>query len=298
MSEAMFKLAYGGEAVRNGEMDVADLAPALLGVAQLLKAAGRALDGDDAEIGVRVKATREGSFEVWLNIIVNDAKVAWEFWKSTDVQAAANLLQILGFTGVGGVIGALRLIKGRRLRRIRADADRVVFELDGDEFEVPEPVARLVLDDAVRSALQTVVSDPLEKEGIDTLSVGDAKTETVIAKDEIEYFKVQTISPDDEFVSKYEKAFTIVSLSFKSGQKWRLNDGRANVPVSVSDQRFLERVDAGIESFAKNDMLICEVLERSRRTSSGFRSDYEIVRVIEHRHYQPPPPLFAGAHHG
>lgn len=293
----MFKLAYGGDALRNGEMDVADLAPALLGVAQLLKAAGRALDGDDAEIGVRVKSTREGSFEVWLNIVVNDAKIAWEFWKSPDTQAAASLLALLGVTAPGA-IGVLHKLKGRRPRRVRTDADRAVFEVDGDEYEVPEPVARLVLDSAVRAALEKVVADPLEKDGIDTITIGDAKTQLSIGKREAAYFRTVSIGAEDEFVGKYIKAFTIVSLSFKAGQKWRLNNGQSVVSVSVSDQDFLDRVDVGSETFAKNDMLVCEVLERSQRTASGFRSDYEIVRVIEHRHYQPPPPLFAGGHQG
>jgi hypothetical protein len=35
VSEAVFKLTYDGEALRDGEMDVADLAPALLGIGEL-----------------------------------------------------------------------------------------------------------------------------------------------------------------------------------------------------------------------------------------------------------------------
>jgi hypothetical protein len=297
MSEAVFRLAYDGEAVAEGEMDAADLASALLGVAQLLKCAGRVLEGPDAEIGVRVKETRPGSFEVLLNLVVQDAGISWAFWKSPDVQAAVGLLNLIGINGVvigGGLIGLVRWLKGRTPRRVRTHADIVVFEVDGDEYEVLEPVARLVADAPVRAALAKVVADPLEREGISSVSLGDADTAQTIRKEEAPYFAAIAGSESDEFISRYTKAFTIVTLSFKSGQKWRLNDGHSNPLVAVSDPDFLAKVDAGAESFAKGDMLVCDVVETSRRTANGFRSEYEIERVREHRKYQPPSSLFGG----
>ena len=294
MSEATFRLAYDGDAVRDGEMEITDLAPALLGLAQLLKAAGRVLEGDDAEIGVRVKATREGSFDVWLNLIVNDAHAAWKFWRAPETQAAVSLLEFMGFSGTAayGVVQVVRRLKGRLPRRVRTGADTVILEVDGDAFEVPEPVARLALDPPVRAALEKVVTEPLGKEGIDRVSLGDVGVGPTIEKAEAEYFRAIGTAGDDEFASRYTKAFTIVALSFKTGQKWRLNDGRSSPLVTVSDESFIAKVDAGEESFTKGDMLICEVVESSHRTATGFKSEYEIVRVVEHRKFQPPTSFF------
>jgi hypothetical protein len=59
----------------------------------------------------------------------------------------------------------------------------------------------------------------------------------------------------------------------------------------MSDADFQARVDASQEAFAKGDLLVCEVVETSRRTATGFRSDYEIVRVKEHRRALADPGL-------
>jgi hypothetical protein len=294
MSEAVFRLAYDGYAVSEGEMDVADLAPALLGLAQLLKAAGRVVDGDGAEISVRVKSTQHACFEVWLTVVVDSAKAGWSFLKTPDGQAAATLVQVLGLSGLGlggGAIALVRKLKGRRPERVSVSGDTVKLQIDGDEFEVPDAVARVALDPGVRAALEKVVAEPLEKEGIASVTLGEATSGQTIDKAEGGYFRAVAAATTDEFTSRYTKAFSIVTLSFKSGQKWRLNDGRANPLVTVSDADFQAKVDAGLESFAKGDILVCEVIERASRTATGFKAEYEIVRVVEHRKVQPPTGL-------
>lgn len=299
MSEAVFRLAYEGEAVADGEMNVADLAPALLGMAQLLKAAGRVIDGEEAEISVRVKSTQNACFEVILSLAVDGATNAWTFLKTPDGQAAATLLQLLGFTAggfAGGTVGIVRWMKGRRPERVAVGGDTVRLTIDGDEIEVPDKLARLALDPAVRGALEKIVTEPLEKEGIESVTLGDAGSGQTVRKAEGPYFRAMPGGASDEFRSEYRKAFSIVSLSFKPGQKWRLNDGRSNPLVTMSDADFQAKVDAGLESFAKGDILVCDVIERAERTASGFKAEYEIVKVAEHRKVQPPTSMFdAGA---
>lgn len=51
MSEARFSLIFRGLAVDNGEIDVHDLAPALLAVGDLLQAANQAINGEQAAVG-------------------------------------------------------------------------------------------------------------------------------------------------------------------------------------------------------------------------------------------------------
>ena len=298
MSEAAFKLAYDGDAVANGEMDVADLAPALLGMAQLLKAAGRVVEGDSAQISVRVKTTRDACFEVWLTLAVNHAGPAWTFLKSQDGQAAVGLLGVLGFLGLdvktvgGGALGVVRWLKGRRPKRISVGSDKVRLEVDGDSIEVPDEVARVALDPSVRAALEKVISEPLERDGISAVTLGvDAGGQT-IEKVEGSYFRAIPSEETDEFTSRYRKAFSIVTLSFKPGQKWRLNDGRSNPLVAVSDADFQAKVDAGQESFAKGDILVCDVIERAARTIKGFKAEYDIIKVVEHRKIQPITSIF------
>lgn len=81
-----------------------------------------------------------------------------------------------------------------------------------------------------------------------------------------------------------KKVFSIVDLSFRPDKKWRLSDGHGNpVPVGVTDRDFLARVADGQVLFASNDLLVCDVIETIRRTPKGIKSDYAIVRVLDHR---------------
>lgn len=287
VSEAVFRIAYDGEAVRDGEMEVADLAPALLGLAQMLKSAGRVVEGDDSDISVRVRSTRDACFEVDLSVVVHGAKAVWEFWKSDDVQAAATLLGLLGFTGFGA-LGFVRQLGGRRPTRITpSKPGYVAVEIDGEVIEVPDMVARIGLDPGVRAGMEKAIAEPLEREGIESVSFGPGASIEPIAAAESSFFKMPIDADEDEFISRHTKAFSIVTLSFKSGQKWRLHDGRSKPLVTMGDKDFQARVDGGIESFANGDILICEVVETSRRTATGFKSEYEITRVVEHRKVRP-----------
>jgi hypothetical protein len=58
MSHAEFSLKYDGSAVDAGTMDVRDLAPALLGVGQLIEAASRVVNGENSAVKVKIKTTR------------------------------------------------------------------------------------------------------------------------------------------------------------------------------------------------------------------------------------------------
>lgn len=285
MSEASFSLAYDGPAVREGEMDLAELGPALIGLSQLLKAAGRATYGDEAVVSVRAKATREGSFEVLLNLGVQGGHMLWEFWKQPDVQAAATLLGLLGLTGKDGAVQAIKALRGARPRKPERleDGDVRIEAADGTVLVIPEPSLRLALDPTVRQALQRVVVQPLETDGIDTVKIGSGSSRVTITESEVDAFRQLPDTEDDQFVSRFQKPFKIVSLHFTSGRKWRLHDGRATRLVAIEDDEFNARVDRNEERFAKGDLLICEVEEISVRAGSDFSSHYVIKRVIEHR---------------
>lgn len=285
MSEATFSLAYDGIALREGEMDLADLGPALIGLSQLLKSAGRLAYGEEARITVRAKATREGSFEVLLALAIEGGAAVWEFWKQEDVQAAATLLNLLGFTGAGGALMIIKALKGSRPRRQeRLEPGRLRIEAaDGTVLDVDETALRVALDPSVRQAAARVIVEPLERDGIERVRIGAGPAAVTIDEEEADWFRVLPDTAEDQFVSRFIKPFKIVSLHFTSGRKWRLHDGRATRLVLIEDEEFNARVDRNEERFAKGDLLVCAVEEVSVRSGSTFTSHYVIKRVLEHR---------------
>lgn len=291
MSEATFELAYDGEALRDGEMDIADLAPALLGFGQLVEAAGRIVAGDDTRVTIRVKAHREGSFEILLSLAVDGGAAIWNFAKSDSGSAAANLLGILGISGIGGAVGLIQFVKwlgGRKPEEVKRTTPSAVEVTINNVTIVVDPlVFQMAFDPGVRSGLERVVAAPLDKEGIDEVRFGSKKLGERIKAEERHAFRTPISEDGDTFESRYVRPFSIEKLSFKPGQKWRLSDGHSPRSVVVSDQEFAAKVDRSEIRFAKGDVLICDVIERSVRTGNGFRSEYEIVKVLEHRPAQP-----------
>lgn len=284
MPSTVFRLIYDGEAVRDGEMDVAQLAPALLAVGQMMQAAGRLALGDKASVQVKVKTVKEGSFDIWLGVGVQFWEVVRDILTGPDVSAARNIIELL-FGGTG-LVAFILWIKGRVPTKIdRSKSGFVTVYIDGIAIEVPELVFRLATDPNVRTALERTIADPLSNEGIDEVEFRPAGEEpTKVTKAERNFFIAPPVSVDGTFATNHTKVFSIVSLSFKHGNKWKLSDGHgAPKSVTMLDEDFLARVDSSEVRFAKGDVLICEVREIARQTSKGLKAEYEITRVIEHR---------------
>jgi hypothetical protein len=79
VSRASFTIAYDGPALRDGAMDVRDLAPALLAVGQLFDAANTVLNRDQATVKISVTATGQGSFEISFEVLQSVASQVTSF---------------------------------------------------------------------------------------------------------------------------------------------------------------------------------------------------------------------------
>src|SRR5271168_1220700 len=75
MSSSHFTLSYHGDALKNGQMDVRELAPALLAAGDLLSEANREVNENRVSLSVNVQSGFErGSFEI--NLVTNQGVVS------------------------------------------------------------------------------------------------------------------------------------------------------------------------------------------------------------------------------
>lgn len=162
---------------------------------------------------------------------------------------------------------------------------------------------RLYLDLAVRAAAQKVIEEPLKREGVDTFRVMDGSALILeVSKNEAAYYAKPSVPDDVLLDSVHRSVFSIISLAFKEDNKWRLHDGTNAISVSIEDKEFLDRVDNNQISFAKNDILICDVRVVQKQTDSGLKTEHTVITVIEHRSaarqlplpLPPLPPLTEG----
>ena len=287
MSSAKFSIAYDGPALKGGTMDVRDLAPALLAAGQLFDAANGVLNGERASIKLNVDATGEGSFELFLEVAINFKAQIVGIFSGDDVTAALQLKELVlaSSPAAVGLIWLVKKLRGRSPDRVKqGKGDNVIISIGETSIDVPLRLLELYQNIPVRTALEKLIRDPLQKEGIDKFQVRQNKeAQETVEGEEAEYFARPNI-PEEVLVEDTRRAaFSIISLAFKEDNKWRLYDGNAPIYASIEDEEFLYKVDSNQIAFAKGDVLICIVKMKQSRGLNGLSTEYVVERVIEHR---------------
>lgn len=286
-------IAYDGDALRSGQMDVRDLAPALLGLGQVVQAANWRLNGDTVEVQVYVRADlRPGSFV--FDIAVAQFLADAQTFLATNrdlIKDAQELLKLLGLVGGLGM-GLLRYLKTLgnrkpdRIEPINDQASRVT--IGNIHVEVRNEVIVLAGDEAVRSGLAQVLQ-PLSKPGIKTFEVREGKGESpslVIADDEVPAI---TASPEE---TEYEEpalhedthveVFEILKPALVPGRRWMLADRLRPFGVVMEDKAFQRRVERREITFGHGDLIKVRLRTRVTRDDDGkLHTTLKVVQVID-----------------
>jgi hypothetical protein len=280
-----FTIIYEGEALAENTIDVKYLAPALLSIENIFQEANRVLNGgDDAEIKIYVRATGKGSFEIDFTAVLKLVEQLKNFLTEDWVISVINLKELILLGG--GLFWLIKKLKGKKLEKkekFKNDIYRITAE--NQTIDIQSKLLKLYQDTCVRKAAEGIVA-PLKKDGINNLKIKDKeKIEQIISKSEADFFDV-SIYDTEEIVSETNKKqeFSIVSLSFKEGNKWKLNYGNTQISVKIKDEEFLKKVYSGSISFAKGDILICNIKNIQKNTKDGLKNEYEVLKVLKHKH--------------
>lgn len=283
MSTSQFALVYDGQGLHEAEMDVRELAPALLGVGELFEEANRELNEDRASLSVRVKAGfKEGSFIIDLSA----HQTLFEQIKGLilrDPIVEISALVVLLFGG-RGLFDLLKIGKGEKPRSVTTLSDgqtQIVFQ--NSTVTVSNNVFQLYGSPKVRRSVRPVVK-PLEQTGIDDLkAIQDNQVLTEVTKGDL--LGLTKIEMDERVLDETDSVrfLRIVSLSFKEDNKWRLAEGDGEAFYSMEDDDFLAKIEQYTEKFGKDDILRCRVKTTTRVTQDGsLKTEHAILKVIEH----------------
>ncbi len=293
-SSIHFSIKFDGPALASHQMDVRELAPALIALSNLLEEANRIAFPDSDQIRVQIKGNfKSGSFGVDLVALQTITNQIVSMLTGPGASAASNLsgiLQGLGMLGAvgGGLIGVIKWLRGRRPSSIRLDGDKTIFEIQTseeiDSFEVDLVAGKLYQSRVVRQTLSKVMK-PLETDGVDVFACGeDGMTVATVTKAEAPYFEMAAESVDVVSDSVSEGILLqIESAVFKEGNKWRFTDGASSFFAEISDADFLSRVESGVERFGKGDVLIVDLRRVQSVTDNGLKLEYGVEKVREHR---------------
>lgn len=285
-------IAYDGEALSDGTMDVQELAPALLAIGDLINACNLVLNGKEERIKIKITSDfKKGSFQTSI-VVVKDildqiTLLAGPAFELKDI------LELIGFigAGVGGLIPLIKKIKSRKIIKAKQQGGgnvEITFE-DGSASVITNMnIYNLYTSVPVQDAVNRVVR-PLKRDGISNFYTSSKNKRIAdISKDEATYFESPNIVISEKedsliFEFEYTGAFNIVTAQFEDGYKWRLFNGQDKISASLCDECFSGRVRNGETSISKEDILKAKIkTSQWKRPDGSLRTENEIVEVLEH----------------
>lgn len=280
MTEERIAVAYDGDEVEQGRMDVLELAPSLLAFANFIHEAQTLLYPDDPRVSVEVVATGEGSFEVDLSIIHSLIQQARSLFAADSATAAANLAQLGGV--VLGIIKLVRWLRGRAIERRERTPEggtRLVLP-DGTTYTTTPEVMQVYDRLAIRRLLRDFVR-PLRREGIEEVRVQHHDDREVVSQADREAFDL----PDEEEIvneTVSQRVMQIDNLPVSSpSNKWRLSDGGGSIWVTIEDEGFLQDVARDKTQFANCTISYASAFVASpeKKPDGGLDTVYFAERV-------------------
>ncbi|MGE0284481.1 MAG: hypothetical protein AB7P20_28235 [Rhizobiaceae bacterium] len=242
-------IRYDGPALGGHEMDVRDLAPALLALADIVQFANKKFNGDAAEMRVLVNADVEQKcFMLDLSVVQSLLEQARGFFGSDGVKTAKEIAEWIGLIG-GGSIGLfqfMKLIRRRGEAGTKFEVDQqngsttVTITGDGNTIVVPVQTYQLAQEKYVVDRAKEVLK-PLEKAGIDSLAFVEGET-PVFKVDDAEAGEILATPAGEldplphESVSNIRGAVRIKSPQYEGVAKWSLLwNGRA-IDAEMADE--------------------------------------------------------------
>jgi hypothetical protein len=287
VSSAELTITYDGEAVRSGLMDVRELAPALLATGTLLQKANQALNGERAQVSLKVKSEfRRGSFPIDFLVDQGIIEQAKNFLlHHPHIKDAKEILEIVFFYGAPAV-SLFKLIKWLKKRALEKDQitfqnnGNVSIQIGGEKTEINQTVYNLYLDPDVRKSADLMTA-PLRQEGMDKVEIRAGEEVEIVTNEEAPYFEYTFPEGEAALDTSSDALLEIVRLSFNPDHKWGFSDGNRTFNATMDDSDFWKRIDSREVSFSEGDQVLVNLRTKTFSTPTGLKSEHSIPKVIK-----------------
>lgn len=283
MPKTNFTVKYDGEALANHEMDVAVLAPALMGMQKVLDALVTESTEGEYRASLKMKGNaKAGSIEIELvTQAISNVKllkdIIVDVFSYRDVVALATITTLL--------VPLLALIKkfGRRKpNKVEDMGDgNVKIYFDNDITIVNNHVYHVYNNFEVREAAYKAVK-PLEQEGIDSFVIYEKSKKLVeVNKEDVSRFVPPSVA-DRMLVSEEITFLQIVTIKFNMNNKWQFTQGDSVINANIIDDDFIAKVRNGVP-FQDGDILKVKLQKEQYQEKGKLKINYKILEVLDHQ---------------
>lgn len=286
MEREKIRVAYIGEAVDNGTMNIYELSSALMALSNLIADANQILNKDNSKIEVRLSAGIErGSFEMVFELTRNITDQILNLFSNKPY----SLTEMLGAIGLAATLSGVNLLELYRWIKCRkTDAvekisnDKVKITI-GNESKIFSVGAWELFQYKKISQHIEGVLHPLKKDGVTGFVVKDFETRESVASvssDEVDYFKSSNAEMET-ITSTYETVLQIISMTFERNLKWRFDDGESKFYALVTDEDFMKQFESGRINFAKNDRILARIELKQSYDESSTKTERKVIKVLK-----------------
>ena len=241
-------IRYDGPALTDHEMDVQDLAPALLALTDVIQSANRKFNGSHSNIQVLVNAdVEQRCFMIDISLVQSFLDQAKSLLGTDDAKTAKEIAEWVGIMSSGGIglFGFLKFLRGANEEGARLQIENrgdgnVTITGNGNVIVVPQQVLKLAQEPKVVDRAKGVLK-PLEKPGYETLAFLDRGREVFeVNKEEAEGISNLPSQPLAELPSESNSIIQgqvrIKSAQYEGTAQWAfLWNGRA-INAEMVDQ--------------------------------------------------------------
>lgn len=302
VSRAQVIMRFDGPALSNHEIDVQELAPALLALGDVCVIANEVLNGSAARVQVLVRADIEQRcFQINIELVQSLYEQLTTFLDSKLVQDAKNIFEWLGLIsgGAGGLFLLFKhLTKGEpepnpRVE-VRAEDGSVIYQIigDGNTITIASEVHRLAQEPRMFPAFKRMVT-PLLREGYDKLEFESGGQVTQYFTKEEARKIVGTpseaiLSKDGKYLeSQIRTEVKIRKPCYEGNAKWGVQYKKA-VDAKMVDQEWLDEFQTGRVPAPPGSSLIVDLEEKVPVDEAGEQNG-DPIYIITKVHGVVPP---------
>jgi len=293
-----------GEKIEQG-IDVYELAPALLALADLINQGHKSINQDHSDLGINIKPFEKGSFLVDIALFAKDnLQHLMDFTNSQEATKIKQTLELIGLISkevgipAGGLIGLLLWLKGKpkKVEPIEKNKYKITSK-EGSTIIVEGDVYNLYNNENVLSNAGKAYGKLLNQEGVSTVEsyLKDQPSRNVkIDKNDYEAIENSAglVNKDEEH--KDEEAnqnIVIMYLQPKRGSyegaptHWSFyvgSDKKESITATIKDQGFLDRINSGQLRPHHTDLLKVQIKTTQIIKGNEIKTKREILKILEH----------------